>query len=382
MNDDIAYIEAQSQGLQVQAANQKLLKSELTSLLETISISPEQLESLREASLEKSNGLAQIESSLVLLFKAMLTIDPSLSLSSPRKSFDGGSIRSGKSDAFGNSELSNMRVLQEKKDVYRNESMYFLRRLRPYLQVKFGAAAEETRKLLEREKASGPARPTSTTKIDPRHHDVARQTLWRYSPLMLFARDVNRSEWMEIIKHYETACKPLYQNEFRDAILTWKRSVRKSSGDESDILFTSQLEKQSEGLASTARKLTVKKSVTLAKTLRSDHGSKSAEKSSDGRQPYEAFGGILDDILPIVTMEQNFIVEFFRINSTEQKDFADAVAAASPDDRVGGDLRRPKAVDPNKDLTKLLFQSMEEIYAFLGADMQALVEWTLQGDPL
>ncbi|KAF4952450.1 hypothetical protein F66182_18445, partial [Fusarium sp. NRRL 66182] len=39
LHDDVAFIEAQSQGLQVQTANQKLLQSELQNLLKTLSIS-------------------------------------------------------------------------------------------------------------------------------------------------------------------------------------------------------------------------------------------------------------------------------------------------------------------------------------------------------
>lgn len=195
LNDDIAYIEAQSQGLQVQTANQKLLQAELKSLLETISISSEQLDSLREASLESSGGIEQIEASLVLLFRAMLTIDPSLSFSGSRPSEDGGSLSSGRPGGFGNSEIGSMRVLQEKKDVYKDEAAMFLRRLKTFLQVKFAAAVDETRKALEREKGNNLTRSAGRAKLDTRNHDLARETLWRYGPLMLFAREVDRLEW-------------------------------------------------------------------------------------------------------------------------------------------------------------------------------------------
>jgi hypothetical protein len=67
LNDDIAFIEAQSQGLQVQTANQRLLQHELQQLVDTISITSDQLESLRRAPIGKINGLMDIESALVLL---------------------------------------------------------------------------------------------------------------------------------------------------------------------------------------------------------------------------------------------------------------------------------------------------------------------------
>ena len=44
LSDDIAYIEAQGQGLQVQTSNQKLLMTELQDLLDTVNIKPQQLD--------------------------------------------------------------------------------------------------------------------------------------------------------------------------------------------------------------------------------------------------------------------------------------------------------------------------------------------------
>jgi exocyst complex component 1 len=371
----------------VQAANQKLLQTELKSLLETISISKSQLQSLREASLESPRGLEQVESSLVLLFKAMVTIDPTLSLSAPRASED-GSVSSAKIGGIGNSEIGSMRVLQEKKGIYRNESIMFLRRLKPFLQVKFGAAIDETKKALERENDASLSRRIGKTKLEPRNHDLARNILWRYSPLMLFSREIDRVEWEEMIKTYENICKPVYQDEFRAAVQSWKKNARKPTGDESEILFTSQIEKQMEGLASTtARKLTVKRSGTLGKVLRSpigDTGSRTnVDKIQDGRlQHYEAFAGAVEEMIPLIIMEQNFMVEFFHVSSLGLQDFPDSVTATAPEARHGGDLRKPKPMDPNRELAKRVVQSMEELYSFFPAEMQSMIEWAVQADPL
>jgi exocyst complex component 1 len=370
----------------VQTANQKLLQIELKSLLETISISTSQLQSLREASLESPRGLEQVETSLVLLFKAMVTIDPSLNLSAPRPSED-GSVRPGKAAGIGNSEIGSMRVLQEKKDIYRNESIFFLRRLKPFLQVKFGAAIDETKKAIERER-DGLTRRGGKVKVETRNHDLGRNMLWRYSPLMLFSREVDHIEWEEMIKTYESICRPVYQEEFRLAVSSWKKTSRKVTGDEGEILFTSQIEKQTEGLASTtARKLTVKRSGTLGKVLRSpigDSGSKTnVDKVQDGRlHHHEVFSGALEEVIPLMIMEQNFVVEFFHISSLELRDFPDVVAASPPETRHGGDLKKPKPMDPNRDLAKRVVQSMEEMYSFFPSEMQSLVDWAIQADPL
>jgi hypothetical protein len=366
----------------VQAANQKLLKAELESLLATISISSEELGSLRDGSLDSPRGIEAIESSLVKLFRAMLTIDPTLGASGARPSQDGGSLRSGASGGF-NSELSNMRVLQEKKDVYKTEIQLFLNRLRPFAEIKFGAAIDETRKALEREKGSNLAR-AGKVKLDFRNHDLSRDVLWKYAPLMLFARETNRVEWEELMHAYESVARPLYQDEFREAVFAWKRIGRKPTGDEGDILFTSQLEKQAEGIATTARKLTVKRSQTLAKSLRSPIGDNSSKTTlADGRlPPNEVFSGLVEEMIPIMSMEQNFIVEFFHVTSLEQVDFFDAVATAPPDMRRGGDLKRQRIMDPDRGLAKIVVQSMEEVFSFLLSDMQSLVDWSIQADPL
>jgi hypothetical protein len=360
-------------------------------LLETISISTSQLQSLREASLESPKGLEQIETSLSLLFKAMVTIDPNLSTSGPRASED-GSFRSGKPGGIGDSEIGRMRVLQEKKDTYRSESVMFLHRLKPFLQVKFGMAIDETKKAIEREKDGNlSTRRPGKAKHEPRNHDSTRSMLWRYSPIMLFSREVDRMEWEDMMRSYETICKPVYQEEFRVAILSWRKTARRPTGDESEILFTSQIEKQTEGIAATtARKLTVKRSGTLGKVLRSSPmgdigiGSKTnVDKIQEGRlHHYEVFTNALEEMVPLVIMEQNFIVEFFHISSLQSQDFPDAVAAFPPDARFGGDLRKPKPMDPNRDLAKRVVQSMEEMYSFLPAEIQSLIDWAIQADPL
>jgi hypothetical protein len=78
LHDDIQYIEAQSQGLQVQTANQKLLQKELQTLLQTLNISNMDLRALRSAPLDSSEGLQDVEKSLTTLYRAMITIDPDM----------------------------------------------------------------------------------------------------------------------------------------------------------------------------------------------------------------------------------------------------------------------------------------------------------------
>lgn len=338
--------------------------------------------------MESTRGLEQIEDSLVMLYEAMIKIDPSLSLSTNNSKIrDEGSLRSGKTAGIGDSEIGGMRVVQEKKSEYRKESNMFLQRLKPFLDVKFGAALDETRKSLEREKNGQTTRRPGKAKLDPRNHDLARMVLWKYSPIMLFSREINRAEWEDMMEMYAGRAKPLYQDEFREFVFAWKRTAKKATGDEADLLFTSQIEKQSDGLATTARKLTVKRSQTLAKSLRSpigEGGSRvNVDKVQDGRLNwYEVVTGVIDEEVPIILTEQNFIVEFFHASSLDQSEFSDAVLATPPDAREGGNIRQNKVMDPNRDLARTVAQSMEEIYSFWPGDIQNLIDWALKEDPL
>jgi hypothetical protein len=167
-----------------------------------------------------------------------------------------------------------------------------------------------------------------------------------------------------------------------------RKNARKPTGEEAELLFTSQVEKQQEGVATTARKLTVKRSQTLARALRSplaDGGSKSSvdKSGADSRSlPYVIFAGVLDDLLPLVEMEQNFIVDFFHATTLEVLDFPDAVAASRPINRRGGDLRRHRLMEPDRELARRVTRSMEVIFSFLEQEVQRLMEWVIGQDPL
>ncbi|OJD32042.1 exocyst complex component [Diplodia corticola] len=365
LNDDIAFIEAQSQGLQVQTANQKLLHSELQKLVDTISIDTRQLEPLRAATIGKPEGLEIIENSLLLLYKAMITIDPAIR--------QGAEVVDGAS-GMGNSELSNMRALQEKKQRYLQEAAIFLKRLGQHMDMTFGAALLNTRDAISRQNAG-----SVSTRLDPATHDFARNALWQYSPLLLFAKEIDLQTWDNLLKMYQARARPVYQEEFRDNATAWKKMARRPTGEEQDLLFTSQ-EKDTETLKTTARKLTVKRSGTLARGLRSN----SNEKADKGGRlyPYEAFAGALDEMAPLVFTEQNFVVEFFHASSTENVDFADAVTSAPPHARKGSNLLARKMFEPDRALAKRVVEVMDDIFSFWPTELQNLVEFVVNSDPL
>ncbi|KAI1197822.1 exocyst complex component Sec3-domain-containing protein [Nemania serpens] len=374
LSDDIAYIEAQGQGLQVQASNQKLLRNELESLLDICAITTNDLQSLRMAPLETTSGLEEIEETLVTLYKAMMKIDPSVTGSEPRKSEDASMSEH---QASLNPDYGKMRIVQEKKEMYLSESRVFLSRLGGFMSRQFDKAIQETKSTIA---------GALSKKVDSRNHDAGRDLLWQYSPLVLYAREVNAEEWDRYLLIYQEKNTPLYRSEFKDVLNAWRRNARKPAGDESELLFTAQIEKQQEGTMATARRVTVKRSQTLARTLGrplGDGSKTNLDKVSDGRShSYEIFAGILDDLLPLVVMEQNFIVDFFHATTSETADFPDLVAATRPRDRQGSDLKRHRLMEPDRDLARRVTRAMEAIFAFLEQDLQNLILWVLAQDPL
>ncbi|KAK5987736.1 Exocyst complex component 1-like protein [Cladobotryum mycophilum] len=377
LSDDIAYIEAQGQGLQVQTANQKLLKKELESLLETCAITSSDLQALQLAPLETLQGLEDVESALVTLFKAMIKIDPSIGEGEPGKAVD-VSLDSDQSLGL-NSDYGNMRIVQEKKEMYLQESTHFMQRLLVYMTKQFEEAYIETKQALD---------GALSKKVDPAHHDVGRDMLWKYGPLMLYARDADLENWNRLIQVYQDKSHPVYKHEFQNVVAIWRKNARKLTGEEAELLFSHQVEKQQEGVATTARKLTVKRSQTLARALRSplaDGGSRTLvdKSATDTRSlPYEVFSGVLDDLLPLVEMEQNFVIDFFHATTLEQMDFPDAVAACAPRGRRGGDLKRHRLMEPDRELARRVNRSMEVIFSFLELELQRLMEWVTAQDPL
>ena len=361
----------------MQTANQKLLHTELKNLLDNISISSSDLVALKDASLSKTRGVLDAEHTLAQLYAAMLTIDPRLRKDDSRPmTADQASLHRSSSTGYGGSELSSMAAVREKREGYRRESIDFIQRLKSYMAIKFQDAEVEIVDALERKRNVRASQPSGTS-LDHRLREDAKRSLWLYSPLMLFTREIEPLEWEGLLLMYEGSAKRSYQDEFRDNIFAWKRITRKPAGDEQGILFTTQ-EKENESIV--GRKLTVKR----AKTVRADGSSRisSGDKPNDGKlTAYEAFAGALSETARLIFVEQNFIVDLFYASSLDTKDFIDAVAI-NPDQRGGGDVTVKKPFDPDREMAGKVTSAMEEIYSFWPSDIQNLVDWAVKQDML
>lgn len=377
LTDDIAHIENQSQGLQVQTANQKTLQKELERILSTITISPSQLDVLKQGSME--SGLGGIEAALLALYKAMLTIDPTMTSNSINDMA-----------AFDHEEnVGSIRALQERKEGYRLDSKDFLRRFRQFMNIKFQAEIVGLQKVLREHDVVGQAGKPGMPVKKPRllSHDEVYKNLYKFAGLILFAKEVDKEEFTELQKLYERPTRGLFQEEIRDHIFAWKRISRKITSDEAELVFTAQ-EKESERITTTVRTLTVKRSQTLAKSLRSPNSSESSKDSSkkspqEGKIfPFEAFSGALEEIVRHICREQNFVIEFFHLHSQTNVPYEEFINSGTPEVRILRDLGTRRMVDQDRIMGRMVVEYIGELFSFLVTDLGNFVDWATKSDPL
>lgn len=317
------------------------------------------------------DGIRQAETVLTLLYKAMLTIDSDIHRNKKRLADAAGDSTS--VGVYADTEIGQMRAIRERKDQYRAEAGYFLQRLRQSMSIAFKASEQKRRNTASNSTGD-------ILKFDNTARNAARQALWMYYALMLFAREVSSAEWAMIVNLYEQDAKAPYQTEVRDNTTAWRKAVKKSFGDENELLFTHQeKEKESEGLTTAARKLTVRR----GKTVRMQQGPKTVAEKQPGRlEAFEVFAGALQETLKMISQEQNFTVHFFHMNSLATIDFPDIVTASHPGERRLPDFTQKQLHDPDRDLAKRVEQTMDSIFSFWATDMQNLVDWVLSVDQL
>ncbi|KAG0633645.1 exocyst complex component Sec3-domain-containing protein [Tuber brumale] len=371
LNDDISHIENQSQGLQVQTANQKTLQRELQNLMSIISIVPQQLEVLKYGPLDSSQALQSIEDTLLALYKAMTIIDPKMARHAPELP-----VGDGRRGSWSDEGIGSMKALQERKEGYQKDAQLFLARMKQFMTIKFGAEVVE----LAKNSKNSPMSPGQPRLLG---HDSAYMALYKFSGLIAFAKDADLEEYYGLQKLYEKPVSGLFQEEFREHVLAWKKITKKPISDEVDLLFTAQ-EKEADNVAVTAaRKLTVKRSQTLAK-IRSPTSDHSKNKNQDGMiNSHESFAGALAEMYNLILREQNFVVEFFQMSSQLPQDFAEFIVnSPTAEHRKIGDLGGLRPAETDKAKAKMVSDFMTELFGFLPQDLQSLIEWAIRMDPL
>lgn len=352
----------------MQAANQKLLHTELQQLVDTVNVTDAQLDPLRYNSFDDSFHLERIESCLLVLSNALFRIDPTIKQYGIRNlatSYDAGTFE--------------MRAFEEKKTNYVQHTVRFLDRLEQHMNATFTKALVRAAGGHSR---SGSLRSVTAASQPLTTHDLARQSLWKYSPLMLYTKQMEVGHWNSLLKRYQEKAHSAYAEEVRSNVSSWKATARNPSKEEADALFTNQ-EKETDGPVS--RKLGVKRAQTVGKGPRSVSSEKRNAyiKGQESKlYPAESVAGALDEILPLISSEQNFVVDFFHATTLENFDFADALSSVPPAERLGTALSTRRAVEPDRAMAKKVADVIGGIFNSLLAELQHLVDWAISNDPL
>lgn len=345
VSDHIKNIEGQSQGLQVQTANQKALIAEIDNVLTNITISDSDLDVLkgRGGNLDSDEGVQAIERSLVNLYRALVSM---------------------KDETIDGQSMSAMKV--KRKD-YEQSSGAFLARLAQFLQIKYQAV------LVSKQESSskGPSR------VLPGHEE-GFMSLFVYSSFMLYAQRIDPKSHSDYMRRYAAASKSSWREIIVNFATNWKAFTRKSSVEENEMMFTAAKDLQS---TSTARSATIKRTNTIAKQIRSVGRSSADPRVDDGKLPgSEVFKIILDNLALVIANEQNFLVSFFHLASSQAVDLPDYVASKPM--LFISSLDEHRQTEPNRVYTKERFLLMESIFGWIYSELVNLVEALIALDPM
>src|SRR5579871_571460 len=153
-------------------------------------------------------------------------------------------------------------------------------------------------------------------------HTTSYNYFYRYAALVLFAKEVDHDSYLDIRQLYCSPESKSYKEDFRTFVAQWKTLGRKATSEDLEFIFS--LVKEPQGAVSAVRSATIKRTGTVAKTLRSPmadgllRGERDRERQEqEGKLLVsEIFAEILSAIVPAATKEQSFAMEFLHLSPT------------------------------------------------------------------
>ncbi|BGP23018.1 exocyst complex, component Exoc1 [Rhodotorula toruloides] len=337
MTDDIAHIESQNRGLQVQTSNQRALLSEIDKLMSTIHIPESDLSALVQESLESQQGIEKLERSAVSLYKALLSTR--------------------------DTAVGDMAAASERVGEYRTKASQFSKRVFDFLSIMFKFQVDQV--LNPKDPSSRPAKGTLPS------HSGLEDFLGRYCGLMLFIKEIDQQRYQQICSAYFTAMSDMYRREIQDLMNHLRSQVKKATDDELEASFTAKD-------SPTLRQQSIKRVGTIARSPL-EGGKK--EKDRDGKfTASEAFTRALQQITPHLGREQNFISDFLHINAIDASiTFADYMMLETFFRRGASNYLAEQA---KQGKLKDVRAAMELVFGFFEGELRDWIEGVLQKDSM
>jgi len=336
MTDDIAHIESQNRGLQVQTSNQRILLAELDKLMSTIHIPEQDLTALSQESLENPQGIERLERSAVTLYKALLSTR--------------------------DTPVGDMAAASERVGEYRTKAAQFCKRVFDFLAIMFKFQVDQ---LLNHKPATG-ARPGSLPS-----HGAMEEFLGRYCGLMLFVKEIDYQRYQQICAAYFGSMSELHRREVGQLFQALKGQTRKPTEDELDASFSARE-------SPTIRQQSMRRVGGLARSPLLDGGRKDRDPSGKNLLVGEALGRALEQTMPHVLTEQGFIADFLHINDLDASiTFADYM-------QLEAFFRRGATTYLASQQGKLkdIRQAMELVFGFLEGEIKDWIDGVVRNDPM
>ncbi|KAJ1959153.1 hypothetical protein GGI12_004484 [Dipsacomyces acuminosporus] len=293
MDDDVRKIQLENENLKIEEANQKRLLIELEKILKSITLSEEELQALRNESLETTDGIERVERVAASL-KRMLGTTP------------GGHV-------------GGFEATQEKMKKYEFYCANFSTRVHDYLKVMFqfkiNGSEKERGRLTKRgiHLISGP--------------ETVHKELIKYAGLTLWLKESKPSADKELQALYIQCMNMLYSNQTKELVESCRPFFYRyrhdvSSGGVSPIAefsFSTNVASAAGGAPATQSRRISLDGISgaahhaIASAVKGDPSSGAAATvvPSSEMQPAEAFAIALQNVVSNVIVEQNFISDLF-----------------------------------------------------------------------
>ncbi|KLO20758.1 hypothetical protein SCHPADRAFT_816552 [Schizopora paradoxa] len=337
VGDDIAHIQSQNRGLQVQTQNQKVLLSELEKLLQTVHVDRETLLTLTQESLEKTDSIQRLEEAAVDLYKALLA-----------------------------GRDNDMAATMERLDEYRTHNIQFCKRILDFLTIMFTA---QSNLLLKDGSGVIPKGKNGFPEILS-HQDIEAY-LGRYCGLMLYLKEMDEGKYSKLCAAYFSAASDLHSKQVK-ALVKLALSIIKRPPDEEEYQGFSVTPANSNWTAGGLRR-----AGTIVRSPLDNRKEKEKGKQGSGTLlAQEALDGVLEQLAPLVYHENEFIADFLQINDV----------ALTFADYMGLDhyFRRQAAefAGLSQTTAKLIRGAMDLIFGSLSAELKTFIDDALSRDQI
>lgn len=372
--DEIAHIEGQGEGLQVQTRNQKVLWTELNNILHTVSLPNEALAALGTHGFSKIGDIAIVEKVLIDLYNAVKAVKSSGN--------DGGG-----------EFLGSMRALKEKRHIYEQAAAEFMSKYKAFLDKQIAAAvAKAENTIVQTQQSNEPKLITL--------ENIVFQDLYPTSSITLFVKEIDDLNYFSLLRGYQQKIKPYYDEASAAYFIKWKRTIGQQEKGISDLFVSKEV---SEVSISSQMKTSLKRSGTLAKLRphtepkdRGDrHGSAAGLANSNAASAENALianiaksspvSGYLVKCMGVIKSllicQQELLVVIFHVSSFAVSKYPEYVKASPVTLRMKehGELyERVFDIDSDRGKAQDLLNAMNEIFSPLQDHMVKFVSEVLE----